>query len=428
MTRRPQSRFFTVALLVAAVALSVGLAALRAGWLQEHWDLDVARAMDAIGLAPGMVVGEAGAGDGYFTLPMARRVGPAGAVVANDISARALRSLEERSRREGLKNVTTVLGAVDDPKFPRDDLQMVVIVHAFHDFSRPVEWLTNLKKYLREDATVAIIDRDPEQGAPSHFWPRERVIRQAREAGYELVKGVFDVSDHLILVFRAKPHADDPAGREAVERKMKAPMRESHEKEGVVKYTVRHETARITFPPEMPDLFSWRRRLRALDLIGADAEGLGYGNVSIRLYGSPSFLITGSQSSGLEEVDQQHFARVTVVDLDKNFLRSVGERPPSSEALTHAALYQVNGAIRAVVHVHSRPIWESWRNQLPTSREEVLYGTPEMAYEMIRLHKRAAMGRQGVIVMGGHQDGVVAFAPSVAEAAGEILKLLPGLG
>jgi L-ribulose-5-phosphate 4-epimerase len=202
-------------------------------------------------------------------------------------------------------------------------------------------------------------------------------------------------------------------------------MRETHEKEGVVKYTVQHETARITFPPEMSELMEWRRRLRALNLIGADSEGIGYGNLSIRLYGSPTFLITSSQSSGLTEVDQQHFARVTVVDLDKNFLRSVGERPPSSEALTHAALYQVNGAIRAIVHVHSRSIWEACRDRLPTSRDDVPYGTPEMGYEMVRLHKRRALGRQGVIVMGGHQDGVIAFAPSMAEAAGEVLKLLP---
>jgi L-ribulose-5-phosphate 4-epimerase len=200
-------------------------------------------------------------------------------------------------------------------------------------------------------------------------------------------------------------------------------MHDTREKEGVVKYTVRHETARIAFPAEMPDFMAWRQKLRALNLIGADAEGLGYGNLSIRLFATPSFLITSSQSSGLDEVDQQHFARVTVVDLDKNFLRSVGERPPSSEALTHAALYQVNGAIRAVVHVHSREIWTAFRHRLPTSRDEVLYGTPEMGYEMIRLHKRAALGRHGVIVMGGHQDGVIAFGGSLAEAAGEILEL-----
>ena len=203
-------------------------------------------------------------------------------------------------------------------------------------------------------------------------------------------------------------------------------MHDTHEKEGVVKYTVKHETARISFPAEMHEFFTWRQRLRSLQLIGEDAQGLGYGNMSVRLYATPTFLITSSQSSGLLDVDQQHFARVTVVDLDKNCLRSVGERPPSSEALTHAALYQTNGGIRAVVHVHSRDIWTAWRDRLPTSRDEVLYGTPEMAYEMIRLHKRSALGRLGVIVMGGHQDGVIAFGPSLADAAGAILGLLPG--
>jgi L-ribulose-5-phosphate 4-epimerase len=202
-------------------------------------------------------------------------------------------------------------------------------------------------------------------------------------------------------------------------------MHQTPEKEGVVKYTVKHETARLDLPAAMPEFFSWRQRLRQLELIGEDAHGLGYGNLSIRLFATPTFLITSSQSSGLHEVDQRHFAKVTVVDLDRNFLRSSGQMPPSSEALSHAALYQMNGAIRAVVHVHSRPIWAANRDRLPTTKDDVPYGTPEMAYEMIRLHKSKALGRLGVIVMGGHQDGVIAFGPSLAEAAGEILGLMP---
>jgi L-ribulose-5-phosphate 4-epimerase len=202
-------------------------------------------------------------------------------------------------------------------------------------------------------------------------------------------------------------------------------MHQTPEKEGVVKYSVKHETATLELPAEMAEFFGWRQRLRQLELIGEDAAGIGYGNISVRLFATPSFLITSSQSSGLREVDQRHFARVTVVDLDRNFLRSSGQMPPSSEALTHAALYQMNGAIRAVVHVHSRPIWSAHRDRLPTTRDDVPYGTPGMAYEMIRLHKSKALGRLGVIVMGGHQDGVVAFGPSLADAAGEILKLMP---
>jgi ubiquinone/menaquinone biosynthesis C-methylase UbiE len=196
----------------ASVLLVLGLAGLRAGAVPAppasspvpQWHLDIEKAMNAIGVTPGMVIGEAGAGDGYFTIPMARRVGPSGLVFANDISTRALRSLEQRGTTEGLANIRTVVGEVDDPLFPQRDLQLVVVVHAFHDFSRPVDWLVNLKAYLRPGATVAIIDRDPAQGAESHFWSRERVERYASEAGYELTKAVEDVSQHLILVFRPR--------------------------------------------------------------------------------------------------------------------------------------------------------------------------------------------------------------------------------
>jgi ribulose-5-phosphate 4-epimerase/fuculose-1-phosphate aldolase len=202
-------------------------------------------------------------------------------------------------------------------------------------------------------------------------------------------------------------------------------MDKSLEKEGVVKYTVQHDSGRIALPADMGELLAWRRRLRELNLIGEDAHGLGYGNISVRWYASPRFLITGSQSSGLVDVDQRHFASVEVIDLDRNFLRSKGETPPSSEALTHAALYQSRASIRAVVHVHSRAIWVAWRDRLPTTRDDVAYGTPEMAYEMIRLQKRSVITDKGVVVMGGHQDGVVAFGSSLADAAGEILALMP---
>lgn len=199
------------------------------------------------------------------------------------------------------------------------------------------------------------------------------------------------------------------------------------EQEGVVKYHAEHVSAPATLPAEWLDLLAWRQRMRALDLIGADAEGIGYGNLSVRLFSSPRFLVSGSQTSGLAIVDRRHFATVTAVDLDRNTLRSVGETPPSSEALTHAALYQVDARVRAVIHVHARALWERWRDRLPTTRDDVEYGTPGMGYEMIRLHKRQAIGGQGAVVMGGHQDGIIAFGPTLAAAGGEILKLV-GVG
>jgi ubiquinone/menaquinone biosynthesis C-methylase UbiE len=194
-----------VAILAGGVASSGSagraLSAIRA----LSWDLDIERAMDAAGVAPGMVVGEAGAGDGYFTLPMARRVGAAGSVYANDISRRALDRLQSNARRERLENIHIVEGETDDPRFPRRDLELIVVVHAFHDFSHPVAWLRNARKYLRPGAAVVVIDRDPGQGAEDHFWPRERIVRYAEEAGFEPVKLVDDISRHLIIVFTPVP-------------------------------------------------------------------------------------------------------------------------------------------------------------------------------------------------------------------------------
>jgi ubiquinone/menaquinone biosynthesis C-methylase UbiE len=191
-----------VALLAGGAAVS-GTASRAMSALQaDAWHLDIERAMDVAGVAPGMVVGEAGAGDGYFTLPMARRVGPSGAVYANDISRRALDRLQAEASRERLENIHIVEGDVDDPRFPRRDLQLIVIVHAFHDFSRPVEWLRNAQQYLRQGASIAIIDRDPAQGGGSHFWPRERILRYAGEAGFAPVKVVDTISRHLIIVVK----------------------------------------------------------------------------------------------------------------------------------------------------------------------------------------------------------------------------------
>jgi SAM-dependent methyltransferase len=194
-----------VVLAVAAVAGLSAYSAVAPRLRALSWDLDIERAIDAAGVAPGMIVGEAGAGDGYFTLPMARRVGAEGAVYANDISQRALTSLAENARREKLPNVHTVEGTVDDPLFPRNDLELVVVVHAFHDFSRPVDWLVNLKKYLRAGGAVVIIDIDPAQGnGDSHFWPRERILGYAATAGYEKAKLVDDISKHLIIVLKPR--------------------------------------------------------------------------------------------------------------------------------------------------------------------------------------------------------------------------------
>jgi ubiquinone/menaquinone biosynthesis C-methylase UbiE len=164
-----------------------------------------AQVMDAIGLRSGMVIGEAGAGDGYFTFKMIERVGERGAIYANDILKRELNRLERRSKREGIENIHTVLGEVADPLFPRNDLEMVVMVHAFHDFEKPVEWLENLKRYLKPGATVVVIDRDPAKTGGSHTLPKEKILSYTKQAGYTLQRDATFLKQDLIMIFGFGP-------------------------------------------------------------------------------------------------------------------------------------------------------------------------------------------------------------------------------
>ena len=170
----------------------------------DAWNLDINRAMDAAGVAPGMVVGEAGAGDGYFTLPMARRVGPAGAVYANDISTRALNRLASSARHEGLANIQVVVGGVDDPRFPRQDLELVVIVHAFHDFSQPVEWLRNVRKYLKPRRRGGHHRPRPCAGRRRPLLAARAHPRVAHHAGFEMTKFDDGISQHLVIVLKPR--------------------------------------------------------------------------------------------------------------------------------------------------------------------------------------------------------------------------------
>ncbi len=105
--------------------------------------------MDVIGLRQGMTVGEAGASYGYFTFKMSRRVGPTGVVYANDIDSDALRTIEQRSASLKVGNIKTVLGEVADPRFPRSDLDLIVVFDCLFEFSGQVSWMQNARKYLK---------------------------------------------------------------------------------------------------------------------------------------------------------------------------------------------------------------------------------------------------------------------------------------
>jgi ubiquinone/menaquinone biosynthesis C-methylase UbiE len=162
------------------------------------------RVMDVIGLRPGMAVGEAGASYGYFTFKMSARVGPAGTVYANDIDADALRTIERRAASERIGNIATVLGQETDPRFPRNDLDMIVVFDCLFEFSQPAAWMKNARRYLKTGGRLVIVDPDPSKMSSVHFLSRQQVHDAGRQAGYGIV-AVDDrfLESHMIVVLEA---------------------------------------------------------------------------------------------------------------------------------------------------------------------------------------------------------------------------------
>ncbi len=119
------------------------------------------RALDIAAIREGMMVGELGAGDGFFTLMLAQRVGARGRVYANDIvDEGSLSVIRQRARQRGLNNIVTVVGTEFDTKLPRQSCDAVFIVNALHDFSRPAEVLGDLAAVLKENGKVVIVDSE----------------------------------------------------------------------------------------------------------------------------------------------------------------------------------------------------------------------------------------------------------------------------
>ncbi len=168
----------------------------RDQWLQPD------RVIRAVGVEPGMTVGEIGAGRGYFTVKLARAVGPTGRVLANDIDAGALEGLAGRCQNEGLSNVETVRGESEDPLFPDGALDMVFMVYAFHDIEERVALLENLAPSLRTGAIVVVLDQDPQVTGDDHFLETESIIRFFLLAGYERVPADDFLERDVLLVFR----------------------------------------------------------------------------------------------------------------------------------------------------------------------------------------------------------------------------------
>jgi ubiquinone/menaquinone biosynthesis C-methylase UbiE len=116
------------------------------------------KALDALNLKAGMVVADIGAGVGYMSLRMAKRVGPLGRVYANDLQPEMLAKLRDNAAKGKINNVVTVLGDVADPKLPPNTMDLVLLVDVYHEFSQPQQMLRKIRETLKPDGRLVLLE------------------------------------------------------------------------------------------------------------------------------------------------------------------------------------------------------------------------------------------------------------------------------
>ena len=191
--------------------------------------------------------------------------------------------------------------------------------------------------------------------------------------------------------------------------------------DGVIKYTINHTKCEAPEFRGYKDLEALRSRLFALGLIG-ELDGIGYGNISSKEQAG-SFFITATQTGAVPNLQKEHYTYIKEYDFSSFSLNSFGAHKPSSEALSHAMIYEIDSAIEAVIHIHSKALWEFMQSQnaLFTTAE---YGTIEMVNEIASLYEGKNPFDDAIFVMKGHEDGIIAFGKSIQEAEQKIHNLL----
>jgi predicted methyltransferase len=151
--------------------------------------LQVNRVMDLLGIHTGSAVADIGAGSGWFSVRAARRVGSSGRVYAEDINASYLRYIRDRTQKEKLPNIRTILGKSDDPLLPANSVDAVLLMKTYHEVAQPIVLLRHVRAAMRPGARLGIIDRNGK--GDDHGVNRDVVIDEAKRAGFVL-SAVYD--------------------------------------------------------------------------------------------------------------------------------------------------------------------------------------------------------------------------------------------
>jgi len=166
------------------------------------------RVMNLLGVTAGMTVADIGAGSGYYTVRLARRVAPKGHVFAEDVVPDYLESLAQRVKSEGLSGVVTLVhGDPHDPRLPPGSLDLALLVHMYHEVQQPYGLLWNLRPALRSGARVGVIDARKQTEA--HGTPPDLLRCELAAVGYRETS-FYDLQENTYLAVFALP--SPPAG------------------------------------------------------------------------------------------------------------------------------------------------------------------------------------------------------------------------
>jgi ubiquinone/menaquinone biosynthesis C-methylase UbiE len=163
------------------------------------------RVVDALKLQKGMVVADIGAGVGYFSLRIAKRVGPEGTVLAVDIQPEMLSLLKQNQEREGLTNVEPILGTVTDPHLPQDMIDLALLVDVYHECQYPEEMITQIRNSLKKNGRLVLIEYRGEDATvpikPEHKMTVKQVLAEIEPMGFQLKEQLEFLPWQHILVF-----------------------------------------------------------------------------------------------------------------------------------------------------------------------------------------------------------------------------------
>lgn len=195
--------------------------------------------------------------------------------------------------------------------------------------------------------------------------------------------------------------------------------------EGFVKFNCHWNQSGPVISDEQYEIInSWRDILYNMDLIGAYENGVGFGNISMRISKNHQFIITGSATGDIPELEPGHYVKVNSFNIDDNAVQCVGPLKASSESLTHAAIYSADQGTNAVVHVHSIELWNQLIHKVPTTNPGMDYGTAGLAKDILRLFRDPAIYEKRIIIMAGDRAGILTFGQDLDEAANVLMEYL----